>query len=47
MFLVRKHSVPSSSHYSFFEYGLYEVAKRKDLDSAMKQILFIDRAILA
>ena len=47
MFLVRKYRVPSSSHYSIFEYGLYEAAKRKDLDSAMKQILYVDRAILA
>jgi hypothetical protein len=46
MFLVRKYRVPSSSHYSICVDGLYEVVKRKDLDYAMKQILFFDRAIL-
>jgi len=47
MFLVRKYRVLSSSHYSIFEDGLYKVVKRKDLDSAVKQILCIDCAILA
>ena len=47
MFFVRKYRVLSSSHYSIFEDGLYKVVKRKDLDSAMKQILCIDCAILA
>jgi hypothetical protein len=47
MFLVRKYRLLSSSHYSIFEDGLHKVVKRKDLDSAMKQILCIERAILA
>jgi len=47
MFLVGKYRLLSSSQYSIFEDGLYKVVKRKDLDSAMKQILCIDSAILA
>ena len=46
MFLVRKYRVRNSSFYSIFEDGLYKVVKRKDLDSAMKQILCIDHANL-
>jgi hypothetical protein len=44
--LARKYSVLNSSHHSIFEDGLYNVGKRKDVDSAMKQILCVDCAIL-
>jgi hypothetical protein len=47
MFLVRKYRVLISSHYIIFEDGLYKLVTRNDLDSATKQILCSDCALLA